>query len=148
MKIKPEDQTLIVEHCRNGNKASGHILINKLDKNILTKYSYQGVAYRALVFKATDKINDEVSINLGESFSIDKDSINQFLEDTHFNASGDEKGIVVEAEIIGFNLQEFLRDNVDNFKSEYRDEIESYLAENEILLLELVKVIQEYSLTD
>lgn len=147
MKIKLDDQILILEHCRAGNKNSGYILINKLDKNILNKYSYKGVAYRVLVFKKGENI-DAVSVNLGESFSNDKNSINQFLEDIHFNANGDELGIVVEAEIIGFNLKKFIQHHLDDFKPEYHDELESYLAEQEILLLELVKVIQEYSLNE
>lgn len=147
MNIKTEDQQLILNHLRTGDKNSGYLLIKKLDKNIVNKFSYKGVAYRALVFKKNENI-DEISLNIGESFSTQKEAIDQFLEDTQFNSNNDEQGIVIEAEIVGFNLKEFIKHHLDDFKSEYHDELESYLAEQEILLVELVKVIQEYSLND
>lgn len=121
------------DHLRKGNAKSGAVLASQLIQQF-PKYRYQGKAFRVII---SEKDIPSLKINKGESFTLTREAVDQFLEDNYFDDSR-ENAVVIEAEVEGFNLAEFIR-----YEMPSDDELDSYLAEQEIIVLR-AKKIKEY----
>ena len=130
----------IMEHLEGGDADTGFALAQALIKDF-PQYQFQGVAHRCLI--SLEEIG-AVSVRPGDSFTSDKDSIPQFLEDNGFQTYKDSKAVIVEAEIIGFNLGSFLRQEQDKFHADDLEDLEAYLSEAEIIVIEVSRILNEY----
>lgn len=138
--LKQSVQSLILAHLQ-GKTEESESLTNWLTR-MFPKYIYFGLAYRANIH--TVLYDSSKNLKVGASYTVSKDSINQFLADNNFGAQPDDKAVIIKAEIEGFNLGHFIKENIEEFSNDIQEEIISYSKESEILLLKLSKVIQEF----
>lgn len=135
---------LILEHIRGStDKADASKLVDLLTSKF-PQFIYQGKAYRAIVIDKID-YNQTLNTQKGTSYTTDTTAIDQFLEDTHFGSNPENIGIVIEAEIIGFNLSQLIIEKSDYFKHSDQDELLSYHDEKEIILIDFLSLVKEYN---
>lgn len=132
----------IMNHLEAGDKDSGLPLAQTLIQKF-PKYSFNGLAYRSVI--SLDKI-EQVQLHPGDCFSGSSNSIDQFFKDNRFDSYTADgiRGVVVEAEISGFDLNSFLKNESDLFPVADQEDIEVYLSENEVIALEIHKIIKQY----
>lgn len=140
MKLPLKLRTEIMTHLEGGDKETGLPLAQALITQF-PQYTYSGVAYRAIM--SLEEIG-KVKLHPGDSFTSQKESVDQFFSDNGFELHEGTNGVVVEAEITGFNLGLFLRNELDKFPAGDHEDLEAYLSENEIISLEISKIINEY----
>lgn len=129
----------IMNHLESGDKESGLPLAQSLAQKF-PKYVFHGVAHRSVL--SLEEIG-EIKLNPGDSFTSKTDSIDQFFKDNQFEAYDDINGVVVEAEITGFDLCSFLKNEMNQFPSVDQEDLEIYLNENEVIAIEIHKVIKQ-----
>jgi hypothetical protein len=130
----------IMNHLESGDKTSGLPLAQTLSKQF-PQYIFKGEAYRAII--SLEEIG-EVQLHPGDSFMTQVDAIDQFFKDNGLELYEDSQGVVIQAEIVGFNLEQFLRHEMSLFPKGDHEDLEAYLAEKEVIALEIIKVIDEY----
>lgn len=130
----------ILGHLEEGDKTTGLPLAEILIK-MFPKYRFTGVGYRVII--SLEEIG-EIKLNPGDSFSSDPESCEQFLEDHNYMVYEDQKAVIVKAEIVGFNLEKLIREEMNQFPEGDHEDLQAYLAESEIIALEIIKVIDEF----
>ena len=138
------EMDLIISHLENGNKSSGCLIISILAKSN-PEYIKNVSAFRALLCSKKDLNDFKYTLEEGDSFSLKKESIDQFLKDVGVENQAEESALIIHADITCYDLGLFLREQIENFPEKNHEIIESFIDENEVLMISLNKIIDEYS---
>lgn len=130
MKLSRKEINAVMDHLRNGNSETGQHITSLLSSKFAS-HIYSGVAFRALIYDMKDYETFQYKLVEGNSFALEKDSVTGFLESCGVDVIEYEgkktTALIIEADIVGFNLCEFLKKEFDQFPKDCHDEIEDYL---------------------